>query len=267
MRRLGLLIVGLALLLAGCSGFSAQGANEPVTPAPIPTDEVPYPPGVSERAIEPNVLARSHEGALRTTSYTLTTRQYIVDADGEILRRTNRSRQVATNATSYRGYFSQNTTKYPSAGLTTRVDYWTNGTVVATRHQERTGRQSLHMWLAENGDPMTDLTAHQRIEAVLGAVNVTVTRHESDGDVVLAGSEFVDRERLIRPLFVSHPTNVSVQLRVRSDGTVVAKRVGYDATLGSHDVRVVRETRVTDEGTTTIDRPAWVANATLSTEE
>ena len=267
MSRIGPAIAVLTLVLAGCGGFGAQGSPERLTPAPIPTDEAPYPPGVSERAIEPGVLARSHEGALRATSYTLRTHQRIKGENGDILRRTNRSRRVAKNATRYRGYFVQNTTEYPSAGLTTRVDYWTNGSVVATRYEERTGRQSLHMWPADSVDSVTDLTARQRLEAVLGAVDMRIARHEADGDVVLVGSEFVDRDRLIRPLFVSHPTNVSVQLQVRSDGTIVAMRLGYDATLSGRDIRIVRETRVTDEGTTTVDRPAWVANATMETEE
>ncbi|MFC6974169.1 hypothetical protein ACFQL1_04975 [Halomicroarcula sp. GCM10025709] len=267
MNRIGVSVAVLALVLAGCSGFGGQGAPERLTPAPIPTDDAQYPPGVSERAIEPGVLARSHEGSLRTSSYTLTTRQRIEGDDGEVLRRTNRSRLVAKNASSYRGYFLQNTTEYPSAGLTTRVDYWTNGSVVATRYEERTGRRSLHMWPADSVDSVTDLTGRQRLEAVLEAVDVRIARHEPDGDVVLVGSDFVDRDRLIRPLFVSHPTNVSVQLRVRSDGTVVAKRIGYDATLSGRDIRIVRTTRLSNEGETTVDRPAWVANATMETEE
>jgi hypothetical protein len=267
MTRLGPVTLALVLVLAGCSGFGGQGATEPVTPAPIPTDAAPYPPGVSERAVDPGILARAHEGALRTTNYTLTSRQRIVGADGEVLRRTNQSRLVAENATSYRGYFEQNTTEYPTAGLTSRVDYWTNGTVVATRYQERTGERSLHMWPADSVDSVTDLTARQRLASILAAVDVRVARHESDGDVVLVGSEFVDRERLIRPLFVSHPTNVSTQLRVRSDGTIVAARLEYDATLSGRQIHIVRETHITDEGRTTVDRPTWVANATLSTAE
>lgn len=252
------------VVLAGCSGLTAPEPAEPVTPAPVPTAPQ-HQPGLSERGVDPVVVADAHAASLGTRSYTLVTRQRIV-ADGDVLRRTNRTRWVAANDSVYRGQFSQNTTEYPRSRLTTRVDYWSNGSVAATRYRERSGRVNRYLWPTDTVDSVTDLTASDRIESVLTAVDVRVSRREPDGSAVLSGSSFADADALIRPLFVDEPTDVDVRMRVGPDGTVLAYRLSYNATRRGESVRIVRRTRVVDRGRTTVERPAWLANATRQAE-
>jgi hypothetical protein len=141
-----------------------------------------------------------------------------------------------------------------------------NGSVVATRYRDQSGETEHVRWPAESGGPVTDLSGRGSLEQLLRAVDLTVVERTAAGGVVLAGPAFREGDRLVTPLFVEEPRNVSVRLVVRKDGTVTDQRVAYDATLGSRSVRVVREFRVTAIGETTVDRPPWVENATEPVE-
>ncbi|MBX0323768.1 hypothetical protein EGH21_12085 [Halomicroarcula sp. F13] len=262
--RLRVLVLACALVLAGCSGFTTSGSTETVTPAPVPTDGLRYPPGVTDDGVVPSALASAHAGALSTDSYTLTSEQRAYDEDGDLERRTDHVRWVGANASTYRGHFQQNATEYRAGWSTTRVDYWANRSIVATRYENQRGEVTLLRWPAENSDLLTDLTDQQRLEGELAAVEMRVARREADGDVVLVGSSPRDSEQLVTPLFAREVENVSVRMRVRYDGTVVARRLSYDAVLSSDRVHIVREVRITDVGETTVERPDWVQNTTVS---
>jgi hypothetical protein len=57
------------------------------------------------------------------------------------------------------------------------------------------------------------------------------------------------------------PQNVSLTATVTGDGVVTRWRLAYDTTVENRSVRVVRETRITEIGRTTVGRPAWVDTA------
>ncbi|WP_135304010.1 hypothetical protein [Haloarcula amylovorans] len=258
------LVVTCAILVAGCGGFPVSDGPEVITPAPVPTDGVQYPPGVTADEVVPRVLANAHAGSLSTTSYTLSTTQEISDADGDVVRRTERTHWVAPNASTYRGRFEQNVSEYRTGPATTQVDYWANRSIVATRYVNERDEVTLLRWPAGNGNLLADLSDEQQLAGELAAVETRVARRTDDGSVVLVGSRAREMEQLVTPLFISDVENVRVRMRVHHDGTVVARRLEYDATLGSRSVHVVRVVRVTDLGVTTVDRPVWVEETTMS---
>lgn len=260
------LVVAIALIFAGCTGFAAQGDTESVTPAPVPTDATQSPPGVTDDGVVPGALAGAHASSLRRTNYTLSTRQQVRAANGSTVRLTTIDRTVGVGGDAYRGQFRQNATEFRADQLTTSVEYWTNGTVVAVRSEGRSGRTEIARWPSEGGGPVADLTERGPLERLLEAVVLTVVDRTATGGVVLAGTTFQEADRLVTPLFVEEPRNVSVRLVVRNDGVVTAQRVAYDATFGSRSVRVVRRTRLTAIGETTVTRPAWIDNATRPRE-
>jgi hypothetical protein len=259
MTRAVAAVVTLVLVLAGCSGFVQQDSPETVTPAAVPTDGAGYPPGVSDGAVVPSTLASAHARTLATTNYTLVTRQRVTDRNGTVLRRSNHTRYVAANNGTYAGHFRQNGTELNV--FTTRIDYWTNGSIVAAQYDERAGRPHRVKWTVRNDGPVSDLSERRTILGIGEAVDLSVA-DRVDGGVVLVGTRFTNPDRLVTPLFVSDPRNVSVRLRVSHDGTVEALRLAFDAERSDQRVRVRQDIRVTDVGSTTVVKPEWVANTT-----
>ncbi|GGK69957.1 hypothetical protein [Haloarcula sebkhae] len=259
MTRAVAAIVTLALVLAGCSGFVQPDSPETVTPAAVPTDGVGYPPGVSDDAVVPSTLASAHARTLATTNYTLVTRQQVTDSNGTVLRRSNHTRYVAANKTTYAGRFRQNGTELNT--FTTRIDYWTNGSIVAAQYDERANGRNRITWPVRDDGPVSDLSERRTIRSVGEAVTLSVA-DRSDGVVVLVGTRFTNPDRLNTPLFVSDPRNVSVRLRVSHDGTVSAFRLAFDAERSDRQVRVTQEMRLRHIGSTTVKQPEWVANTT-----
>ncbi|WP_336337791.1 hypothetical protein [Haloarcula brevis] len=251
--------VTLALLLAGCSGFVGGDGPETVTPAAVPTDGAGYPPGVSDDAVVPSALSSAHARTLATRNYTVTTRQWVTDRNGTVLRRSTHRRYVAASNATYAGRFQQNGTELNV--FTNRIDYWTNGSVVVARYDERVNRPRRVQWTVRNDGPVSDLPERRTVHGVAAAVDLSVTDRVGGG-VVLAGTRFTDPDRLVTPLFVSEPSNVSVRLRVSHAGIVEALRLAYDAERSSQRVRVTHDLRVTAIGSTTVVRPEWATNTT-----
>ena len=252
-------VVALALVLAGCSGFVQQDSPETVTPAAVPTDGVGYPPGVSDDAVVPSTLASAHARTLAKTSYTLVTRQWVTDQNGTVLRHSNHTRYVAADKTTYAGHFRQNGTELNV--FTTRIDYWTNGSIVAAQYDERANRPNRVKWAVRDDGPVTDLSERRTIRGIGDAVDLSVA-DRTDGGVVLVGTRFTNPDRLSTPLFVSEPHNVSVRLRVSHAGTVMTLQLAFDAERSDQQVRVTQAMRLRNIGSTAVRQPEWVANTT-----
>ncbi|MBV0900481.1 hypothetical protein [Haloarcula salina] len=258
MARTAAVVLALAIACAGCAGFVGEDV-EPVTPAPVPTPGAAYPPGVTEDGVVAPALGSAHARTLAGQNYTVVHRQRVTDRNGTLLRRSNHTRWVARNATVYAGRFNQ--TSRAVRSRTARFDYWTNGSVVAVRYDERINRPQIVRWEVEGAGPVADLPDRRTIQGVAGAVDLSVAERRASGDVLLVGHRFVRPDRLVTPLFIDEPTNVSAQLRVGPDGTVEAMRLVFDAERGRESVRVTQDIRVRDIGSTTVPRPDWVANA------
>lgn len=263
MKRVPAVVIAGVLVLGGCTGFVTQDSTETVTPVPVPTDRDRYPPGVSEDVVVGSALASAHARSLATTNYTLVSRQRVT-ANSTVLERSVHVRSVAANGTVYGGQFRQydRTSRVP----TTRVDYWSNGTIVAVRYSDQINHPRLVRWNIHGHGPITDLTNEWRVHATAEAVALRVVERTGNGGVVIVGRRFSDPDRLITPVFVENPRNVSARLRVTNGGIVVFQRLEYDARRGTQSVHVSRETRVTAVGSTTVERPTWVDNTTARSE-
>ncbi|MFC7019461.1 MULTISPECIES: hypothetical protein [Haloarcula] len=261
------LLVALGVLLAGCGGGVSSGPPETVTPAPVPTDAVRYPPGVTADYVDAATLADAHARGLSTTNYTLTTRQRVRTPDGQSLLRINQTRHVSRDAESYRGHFALETNLYDDAGGST-IEFWGNRSLVVTRYTTANPYREpeIRRWPGQRDPSITDLTDRQHIEGFLAGVNVAPVRQTPDGGVLLAGSGVQDRTLLIVPLVVTEPRNLTLSMRVRPDGVVRATRVTYDATHNGERVRVGRTMRVTAVGTTPVTKPSWVEDGTPGDE-
>lgn len=262
MKRYALL-AALAVLLAGCSGVISSDAQETVTPAPVPTDELRYPPGVTSDRVVAETLVDAHVRSLATTNYTLTTRQTVRLEDGTLLRQTNQTRAVARNGEAYRGLFAVESNTFRTGQEASEIAFWSNRSIIATRYTSLAQREpEFRQWSVEGEAPVTDLADERYLEGYLAGVDVGPTRRTADGGAVLVGTSVRDQSRIIVPLIVREPTNVTLQLRVRYDGVVLAGRVVYDASHNGYPVTVEREMRLTDIGSTTVERPPWVGNET-----
>lgn len=258
-RSLALVLaVLLAVPLAGCAGLVADDSptEETVTPAPVPTETAALPPGVSAAGVSAEALASAHERRLRTTNYTLVSRQRIVGEDGT-LRTTNRTRAVSAGGETYAGRFDRTVIDFPLRTLPMTIEYWTNESVYASR-QLLSGSATVYGW-SRDGGHSEDVDESGVVARVLRAVDTSVVKRERG--VVVVGSDLRRPETLPHPPYLDGPHNVSLTATVDSDGVVTRWRLAYDARIENRTVRVVRETRITDIGTTTVDRPDWVSTA------
>ena len=252
-------LLALAVALAGCGGVVSSAERATVTPAPVPTDGQGYPQGVTSDGVVATELVDAHVRSLATTSYTLTTVQEIRTEDGTVLRRTNETRTVEPGPGAYQGRFYQERETAEGGQERGVVKFWSNGTYVVTRYwnQEGDGERDVRQWSTESDAPITDLTERHHLKGYLAGVNVAPTRRTPDGGVLLAGSGFDNREYFVVPIVLSDPSDLRLQMRVRYDGVVVVAHVTYSATHNGRPVEVRRKTRVTDVGTASVERPAW----------
>jgi hypothetical protein len=249
-----------AIALAGCAGLvgrdSPSVVERTVTPAPVPTDGDPLPPGVTESGVSVVGLTETHAVRLRATNYTYVSRQRVVE-DDTVLRRTNRTRRVATGGQQYAGRFDRTVLGFPVATIPGTMDYWTNGSVYATQ-RFIDGEPEFYGW-SRTGQPTEDIDGSAFLARVLRAVETSVVDRESG--VMLAGSELRDPDALPNPPYMTTPQNVSLTASVTADGVVTRWRLAYDTTVENQSVRVVRITRISDVGRTVVDRPPWIDTA------
>lgn len=260
-----LLVLACLVVLAGCAGLAGGDADTTevtVTPAPVPTVAETFPPGVTESEVRVATLTETYAARLRTTNYTYVSRQQVL-GDGHVLRRTNRTRRVAAGGGRYAGRFDRQVGDFPVTAIPTTLEYWTNGSVYATR-QFVDGDPEFYGW-SRAGEPTEDVDGSVVLARVLRAVEVSVV--DRDPGVTLVGSELRRPETLPNPPYMTEPRNVSFTAVVTDDGVVTRWRLAYDTTVDGRPVRVVWDTRITDVGRTEVGRPGWVDTAREWTRE
>jgi hypothetical protein len=259
-RLLALSCLVATVALAGCAGLvgsdSTDTAAGTVTPAPVPTDGEPLPPGVTESGVSVVGLTETHAARLRAANYTYVSRQRVVE-DGTVLRRTNRTRRVAAGAGQYAGRYDRTVLGFPVGAVPGTMDYWTNGSVYATQRFVD-GEPEFYGW-SSGGHPTEDIDGSAFLARVLRAVAVSVVDRENGATLV--GAELRDPDALPNPPYMTAPHNVSLTATVTDDGVVTRWRLAYDTTVENRSVRVVRITRITDVGRTTVGRPPWIDTA------
>lgn len=270
MRRTSLAVALASLVvLAGC-GTSAPDTDEStLTPAPVPEAGRPtatagsgeLAPGLRETGVvDPGRLVAAHAATLATTSFTV--RQSVVR---RYPNRTVASRYetvVRLSADKRRFHYVLRQANRRDGRLhETRIERFSTGEHVfervrqdgATRY-DRVRAPGVRAFLPANA------SNRRALERLLDRVDTTVT-----GRLVRNGATLyrvgIENGRTDAPPL----ENVSLTALVAESGLVSEYRVEYDVTHGGVRHHVVVEVAYTRLGETTVERPAWVDDASNAT--
>lgn len=249
--------VVLVLVLAGCSGAPGQTGTETrtVTPAPVP-EARGFAPGVTAGGMNISAVLASHKGQLQDRSYTLTTTLSVRNRSTQAVQWRQRSvTRVAAGKTPIAV-----TTTYSEPldhdgavrtdlyydGSTTRRSITANGSVSFEQFDHRTSVDPTNANLL--GNVFFQLT------------DVRIRR--GDGDATVVSGTLRYPRLLPTPPNVQADGRATVTASIRASGVVDRMVVGYDAGSSARPARVRTTTRITDLGTTTVQRPPWMGNAT-----
>jgi len=265
------------LVLAGCGGTTQRtvSPSPTVTPAPVPStsaNESPsLAPGLTRNGVRDEfALGRAHAAVLANASFTLETNYSVSYPNGtDFIRRTTTAR-FGTNESRY--YVEGDTSGVAVGGSTATNELWSNGTrVFVMRAVDGTRRYSSPS--SVDGQPVSpaealqfDPTYRNQIYRIFGAVTTRVTAQRTrDGTVIYR----VIATRTTNPAaFESewrNPRNVTLEASVSTRGLVRAYQLRYEATLDGTPVRVHREVRYLDVGSTAVERPPWYGQAIENT--
>jgi len=249
--------------LAGCNAVAPEPGTT-VTPAPVPDNpESPgdVGPGVSSNVtttgIDGQYVARVHTRTLQNTSYTV---------NQSVVQRFPNGTVAARYVT--RGWFGPDG---DLAAVTLRqFDRGSGGDTlrVVERFQEGDRRYRL---VTENGtrettvsdEPGYGAADYRRVLANGGAVArvfAFVSTDVVDTETV-DGTEFVTVETT-DPESVPPLENVTLTARISERNVIDSYRVAYEVERQGQRLNTTVSLVYTDVGTTTVERPAWVDNAT-----
>lgn len=250
-------LLGLVVVLAGCSGPGLQGATSTptATPAPVPTVEETYPPGLAPDGVtSASALAAAHRASLRDRSHTLVVfeRERVGEpALGSHFVGNRTIYEVASDGTYNVTVFRVNTRG--NGALTTQV-----------RQRSRYGNDTVGYVREVTGDGPAYRPATERPDAVaiggdyvaryLAVENATVGPRPDDG-VRVKGSD---------PTTVPGASSYFVDADVGPDGTLRRLHVEYVDADGTVRFLTVR---VSDVGTTAVSPPDWVREARAATND
>ncbi len=273
-RSILLVLLVLSLVFAGCNGIMLGGDETPermFTPAAVPTDEptpTPVPqlaPGLMGTGVtNPFALAEAHSSVLSNTSYTFYSNSTVRYVNGTVFNQFITRVRYGTNDSRF--YIVQNGFGVPVRGSSGQ-SIWSDGERVL-RAQTRNNSTSYDIPTAAMGEPIPPqefsfLTSNdERIAALFSSVETRVTdREQRNGTTVyrIVATNVTNRGAFE---FVWHnPRNVSLRALISSQGLVREYRLHYTATLDNSTVRISRQVRYTNIGTTTVERPPWYKQA------
>lgn len=251
-------ILCLLAVLAGCGGL----LDDRATPEPVELGNASVPPGITADGVDASTLAANHDAVLGSTSYTVRVSE-VITSNGTVRRNATRDRRVAPGADRYLFRRVQRTNGFPTSSLAPVLTYWYDGRTVAQRIGTGTTAR-VDRTPTDPPGPLRDPTSHRGVARLFGAFELRPNRTLGDGPVQLTGVRFSDPESAPSPSFVGPPRNASLTAVVDDRGFVRSYRFAYnaDASSVSGTVRVVRRVRFVDVGTTTVEQPAWVDEAT-----
>jgi len=254
-RRIAVVLV---VVLAGCSAAPGPGGTETrtVTPAPVP-EARGFAPGVTAGGMNASTVLATHKARLANRSYTLTTTLSIQNRSTRTTQWRERTvTRVAASQTPFatttnysepRPYDDVVRTALYYDGTTTRRSVTANGTVSFERFDHQT---------------TSDLTNADLLGNVFYQLTGLQVRRGASGATVVSGT--VRYPRLLpTPPNVQADGQATVSIRIGQNGIVERTVVGYDGWSDGGLGRVRLVTRVTDLGSTTVERPLWTnASAT-----
>lgn len=274
MSRTAVLAVALLLVLAGCGGFSGDGATDadattlPEETTVESTDDPP--PGLSESGVtDAAALAAAHEAALVDRSYTYDREVRIVAENGTELGRWHQRAQVGADRAEFN--YSQTGEGVSVSGRTVEsVRVYANGSV--TLWDEDPESDDGGEFRRESGPGFAETTfSNDRLLAdVLNASETSVEAVERDGRTWYrveaadeGGTYAYDGPNGTVEV---EATNVTATALVAPSGLVRNLTYEFDFVRGETSGRRTMEIRYSELGATAVEVPAWVADAKRATD-
>jgi len=270
------LLVAVALLLAGCSGFTGGDESTPtLTPAERP-ETATYPPGVSaEGVVAPAALADAHTRRDDSLSYTLVSNRTVRYENGSVRSGLSVRVRLAENRT----YLTDLETAGPRGpvllGLPpATATYWSDGTTYA-RKLSRDGQVTYNtfsppdqytatwrFWTRTVAFGGRSGYAGQTIRETFSSIPTRVAGSETrNGTVVyrLVGTAATSTDFAAPE--IETVSNLSFEATVDADGLVRSLRYRFDGTVDGTPVTVRRTIAYERVGTTAVGEPPWLASA------
>jgi hypothetical protein len=264
-RALGMILIAVLVVLAGCSGVFGSDGGEPtetVTPAAVPTDEptpTPVPrlaPGLTEQGIvSPRALVAAHQSFLQNRSFTQRSNSTALAANGStVLRTTSTLRVGPTGAARYVSNRSGPYLAEGSGAIPTRVAAWSGDDGYFVRQTFANGTTT---YSRSPGGRMGTQFALGTLPSLLSALDInstTVTDRRSENETTLYHiNGTIDTRRR---------ANTSVRLLVDSRGVIHEYTTTRRLSTGPTVTKSITENRLVAVNTTgTPERPSWVETA------
>lgn len=259
------LVLSLALVVAGCSGFAGGPAEDRTTVAPgaVPTttdraDGRYVAPGVTaEGLVDPGALQRAHTTQLANASHTFRERVTRRDANGTIL--SQYTTVVRRNGSAVRYRYVRRAT---AAATSLRIDSWADGQRVYTARTEGNATTySVEDTVATaRRVPLGPSDYGASLGRVFGLLSVDVAGTDRENGSVRYRLT-TTRVRDVPPL-----ENVRFEGTVTPEGVLAEYRISYRVRRNGEPVDVTVRVTVDDIGTTAVERPSWYQRAVSETE-
>jgi hypothetical protein len=265
-RALGMILVSVLVVLAGCSGVLGGGGGEPtetVTPAAVPTDEptpTPAPrlaPGITERGIvSPQALVAAHQSFLQNRSFTQRSNSTALAANGSTVLRTTGTLQVGPPGEGLYSVIERNGSyvSQESAMISTRSEAWWDGGQYVVRRTFPNGTTAYTQRPISTARASAATGALPYLLESFGTNNTTVT------DRLTRNGTTLYRVRGVTQTYMAG--NTTLRLLVDSRGVVHKYTTTRRLSSGSGVSRSITKTRlVAINETDAPERPSWVDDA------
>lgn len=273
------ILIAVAILVAGCSGFT--GGEDPtptLTPATAP-ETVAYPPGVdASGVVSPATLADAHSERDDNRSYTLVSNRTVTFRNGTVRSQLLVRLALAEN----RSYLATISTAGPHGPVLLGIPpaaavYWSNGTTYArkyTRDGETTYNTfsppdqytgTWQFWTQTVAFGGRSGYAGKAIRATFDSIPTTLAdRDDRNGTTFyrLTGDEAIATDFAAPE--IDTVGNLTFEATVDGDGLVHSMTYRFDGTIDGQPVVVERAIRYERVGKTSVGAPSWVPRATRS---
>jgi hypothetical protein len=258
-RALGMVLIAVLVVLAGCSGVLGGGGGEPtetITPAAVPTDEptpTPVPqlaPGITGEGIEnPGVLVSAHTSILQNQSFTMRSNSTGLAANGSAVGRSTVTLRAGPPGEGVHlvpeGNGTYTYSVWSKDGRTFQKRTFPNGTTTYLRYEAYSGER-----YGATGAGLRGLLKP------FSVANTSVTEQERNGTTLYLVQGNARSDEGFRQ------GNISLRMLVDSRGFIHSYRTTREAPFDDDVSRIISESRYSKVGATDApERPSWVETA------
>lgn len=268
-----MVILALALLVAGCNAPADPGSPTRLTPAPLlETGPVEVAPGVTEAGVaDPTALQDAHINRLANEGFTLRRVRTERYGNGTLRAQTTLVARFPGDGRYYvartfagpahnRIGTAERVLQYGDANGTVRLVRAPNGTVLS-----RSVRRAPSGAVPRTGLLAAPFAGRTVTLVARGAAFGPPTPLDSRSAYRLRADAVADRaavRSLLSPTLMDSLGNLTATLVVTEQGLIARLTIAYTVERDGEIIRVSRKVRYINVGTTTLDRPRWAVNAT-----